>query len=638
MGVTTTKTNKPFNPRGNDQSPLAYNRAKLYSGKALDFDGVNDVVNVTTNDLDFGASDFSVSAIVDWSGSHTDGKLAYAERSGSGSQLAAWQIRTDGSGNMIFQANTAAEGWQDVTFSGVEAIIADGLTHLTFVRVGTGVTLYINGVFYSTGTGSIQATLDTPNGAFAIGNRINSSNYWNGKITQYKVYSTALTAAQIADLYNNPEKIVPTGVDNTALKLWLPMMESAGTTAYDGSGNGNHGTISGATYVNGVGAPVAQTSVIDWNKGSNLVAYSEALNTSNYFSGIRILFESNQSAPNGTTDAMRLKSSTSGTNTNAYIIRGGISGYAGQTISAFFKADEITEVLLFSNGGAGVYFDIEDGSFISYFENSANIDSYDIKDFGGGWRRYSITFNTAVSDIQILFAKNGNYIADYTINEGLEVFGVCVGSVSYTPTIGTAQPTPVLLPQGLTTGRDITGVNLFENVRKQSALNLDGQSWAEVHDNASLDITDEVTLECWLYHTDTTNIEHIIGKRASSGNWLRIYSASTNTVRVERNGGASSSNVPITQNAWTHIVATIDSSDLVRLYINGTQLTSAFSFTPWGLDNAAPVSIGAWVTESGTPSFNSYETGQLAQPRIYNRALSAEEIQRNYNAGKNIYS
>ena len=46
MGVTTTQTNKPFNPRGNDQSPLAFNRAKLFSGKALDFDGVNDYVDV----------------------------------------------------------------------------------------------------------------------------------------------------------------------------------------------------------------------------------------------------------------------------------------------------------------------------------------------------------------------------------------------------------------------------------------------------------------------------------------------------------------------------------------------------------------------------------------------------------------
>ena len=78
-----------------------------------------------------------------------------------------------------------------------------------------------------------------------------------------KIFNTALTAAQVADLYNNPEKVVPTGVDNTALKLWLPMQEGAGTTAYDGSGNGNHGTISGATYVHGIGAPVSQTAVIE---------------------------------------------------------------------------------------------------------------------------------------------------------------------------------------------------------------------------------------------------------------------------------------------------------------------------------------------------------------------------------------
>ena len=54
MGVTTTKTNKPFNPRGNDQSPKGYNRAALYSGKALDFDGVND--KVTTDNLSIQSS------------------------------------------------------------------------------------------------------------------------------------------------------------------------------------------------------------------------------------------------------------------------------------------------------------------------------------------------------------------------------------------------------------------------------------------------------------------------------------------------------------------------------------------------------------------------------------------------------
>ena len=44
MAVGFSNTNKPINPRGNDASPKGYNRAKLFSGKALDFDGVNDYV------------------------------------------------------------------------------------------------------------------------------------------------------------------------------------------------------------------------------------------------------------------------------------------------------------------------------------------------------------------------------------------------------------------------------------------------------------------------------------------------------------------------------------------------------------------------------------------------------------------
>ena len=32
-----------------------------------------------------------------------------------------------------------------------------------------------------------------------------------------------------------------------------------------------------------------------------------------------------------------------------------------------------------------------------------------------------------------------------------------------------------------------------------------------------------------------------------------------------------------------------------------------------------------------------YYKDQIAQPRIYNRALTAEEVLRNYNSGKNTY-
>ena len=45
MATSTVNTNKPIIPRGVDDRPVdKYNRAELYSGKALDFDGVNDYV------------------------------------------------------------------------------------------------------------------------------------------------------------------------------------------------------------------------------------------------------------------------------------------------------------------------------------------------------------------------------------------------------------------------------------------------------------------------------------------------------------------------------------------------------------------------------------------------------------------
>ena len=87
------------------------------------------------------------------------------------------------------------------------------------------------------------------------------------------------------------------------------MQEGAGTTAYDGSGNGNHGTISGATYTHGIGAPVSQTAVIDWNKGTNLVDRvptlqgNWTLNAGTWTSG--------QDDPFGGTDAYKITSTGS---------------------------------------------------------------------------------------------------------------------------------------------------------------------------------------------------------------------------------------------------------------------------------------------------------------------------------------
>ena len=256
MGVTTTKTNKPFNPRAQDQSPLAYNRAALYSGKALSFDGVNDSVTGTASVLPTGANAFTTCFYLN---KDADGEVVF------------WGTRSVNQSNGVglFSGNKVVHFFYGNDLNSNSNIETGKWYFVAVTFDGTTRSIYINGQLDIS---------DTPTGVNVTGTNYSlgygGAYYHNGRLANTKVFNTALTAAQIADLYNFPEKIVPTGVDNTALKLWLPMMEGAGTTAYDGSGNGNHGTISGATYVNGVGAPVAQTSVIDWNKGTNLVKYS----------------------------------------------------------------------------------------------------------------------------------------------------------------------------------------------------------------------------------------------------------------------------------------------------------------------------------------------------------------------------
>ena len=195
----------------------------------------------------------------------------------------------------------------------------------------------------------------------------------------------------------------------------------------------------------------------------------------------------------------------------------------------------------------------------------------------------------------------------------------------------------VLIPQGLTSGRDLLG-NLFENVRKQGALNLDGNSWAEVHDNASLDYSSEVTLETWIYWTGEDD-KGILGRWHGPSNKrsLMLYSnTATKIVGIySSTGSATAGFLTPSQNLaagnWYHVAFTSDGST-IKIYIDGVE------------GNSASYSSGFYVSDENL-EIATYQNdqakahdGPIAQPRIYNRALTAEEVQRNYNAGKNTYT
>jgi hypothetical protein len=626
--VSTTLTNKPINPRGNDQSPKGYNRAALYSGKALDFDGVNDEVNCGDIDIAFNEISFAFHFNAD---SFSNNCIFQKE--------SVFRFIGVNTNQIDIVLATTGNSWysKKITLTNLES--KDYFLVATYN--GSELKAYLNGVLVDT-LGDYSGSVVSVSQNVYVG-RTNGGLYYNGKISGTKIFNTALTAAQVADLYNNPEKVVPTGVDNTALKLWLPMQEGAGTTAYDGSGNGNHGTISGATYVHGIGAPVSQTAVIDWNKGTNLLGFSEQLQRTGVYTQDTISVTSNTDvAPNGLTQAATLTdSSTSAyakiqanpTTTSGTIYYAGI--YVKKATSAVshycgFQFDVDNEYIIFDN---------YNGTYVSTAGGGGSYDSVEIEDVNSDWWRIlvKVTANGINERFAIWPAISNNGTSISTNATGSNVFWGASVSTSKpyltTPTNGT-QTSPVLLPQGLTSGRDITGVNLFENVRKQGALNLDGNSWAEVHDNASLDITDAITLEAWVYWENTRDQTGIMGRWGANSAIDRsymLYIENSTSVRLYINTAFAEYTSMTT--GWRHIVGTYDKTNM-RLYVDGTQVAVAAQ-TEAITTSDKVLEIGRY--RYATDVDKEY-TNDIAQPRIYNRALTAEEVQRNYNAGKNIYT
>ena len=625
MAVGFSNTNKPINPRGNDASPKGYNRAKLFSGKALSFDGVNDDIQVSA---------FSTTG--------STRSLSYYFKSSVSDNERVFEINTGGN-----YFNSTIFNGKINTFDGVNGINTtktfndNKWHHVVIAHNGNNnAAIYVDGVSQELDASTFSVH-DITNQTLYICSAT-GFQFYTGGFSNLRLFDVALTAAQVADLYNNPEKVVPTGVDNTALKLFLPMQEGAGTTAYDGSGNGNHGTISGATYTHGIGAPVSQTAVIDWNKGTNNLKKTDDYTNATYWSQARCIPTSSSiRVPNADEDSV-LITETTATGTHGIYNNGPLTIAANDTytMSVFAKAG--TRNWLIIDHFTGVtnhnWFDLSTGS-VGITGSGVNAS---IRDAGDGWYQCSVTrTTTGTAAIYIgVYLSTGDGVSSYLGASGTGYFyglSITQGSnATYVPNPTTTSITsPVLLPQGLTTGRDITGVNLFENVRKQGALNLDGNSWAEVHDNASLDISPAMTMEAWFNCDDISSGSYeTIFAKPSGTTWVYPYAyynlrvISTN-VQWWFEGTFYLAQYDVSLTGWNHLLVTKNGTSEI-LYINGVQVAThtgnaAISASPYDLI------LGANTDKMEKAS------SQIAQPRIYNRALTAAEVLQNYNSGKNTY-
>jgi hypothetical protein len=86
---------------------------------------------------------------------------------------------------------------------------------------------------------------------------------------------------------------------------------------------------------------------------------------------------------------------------------------------------------------------------------------------------------------------------------------------------------------------------------------------------------------------------------------------------------------------WHHAVATISANDSIKLYVDGMLQESTTIGTPFSTYTTSYWRIGGWKNAQGSPYNGSdgYFLGSLDDVRIYNRALSAGEIQSLYDLG-----
>lgn len=171
-----------------------------YSRFALDLDGTGDRINYGVNSVfDFGTSDFAWSFWLNYE-SHTN----YAGIFFTGSSSSTYRLKFQTSGQILFMQN--ADGDSQVADLGTD-ITGTGWHHIVLSRNSGTITTFLDGS--QVDTDSRAGNINQGGGDFIVG--ANGTSYLNGQLSNISIWNTALTLAQVTELYNNK---VPTNLNS----------------------------------------------------------------------------------------------------------------------------------------------------------------------------------------------------------------------------------------------------------------------------------------------------------------------------------------------------------------------------------------------------------------------------------------
>ena len=239
----------------------------------------------------------------------------------------------------------------------------------------------------------------------------------------------------------------------------------------------------------------------------------------------------------------------------------------------------------------------------------------------------SHTFSGSGTSMFLLYQSNSGAILPNVID-------FCMPQVELssfaTPFVdGTRSNTQALLD--MTGQNTVTATSL--TYASDGSFSFNGTSdGINVSSNSVLNVGNNITVNAWFFVNSST-YQPIVSKVLSDGSlgWEIANSSGTfRTTLRPTNTQINLSAGTLTIGNWYMGTMTFDGVT-ARLYINGVQTGSTSTGGPVTLNSTQPLQIG---TRGIGPNWYN---GNIPQVSLYNRALSAEEVQQNFNALKGRY-
>lgn len=190
-----------------------------------------------------------------------------------------------------------------------------------------------------------------------------------------------------------------------------------------------------------------------------------------------------------------------------------------------------------------------------------------------------------------------------------------------------------------TGGYTLNQGSLLNAAAGDRGIALDGRSgyvaWA---DEASLDLGDVFTIECWVLFTafrDSAGNPAVCIDKGGNAYILRQSNSLDGTMLLRRNGVADicTSTVRLALNTVYHVVATKNGAT-AKLYVNGVDVTSARSNSTMTNNTNA---LGVGVSDITVGGINGFLPGRIDECVLYSTALSSTRVLAHYNAGVQVF-